>query len=114
MDENQKNMEHDQLRPQTTNEVISDVSGQQGGAGQNQSAEEGSGRSYDYGSPNDDTARQGTGAGQQQGTASRGATTDTDAGSIGGPSRGAGDDRDSGLATKRSVTGSDFDGQNSI
>lgn len=123
---NERNVEQDQLRNPTTNESMREVKQDrsQHDSGQNESlrdAEKGSGRSYDYGTEGSDQA------GSERGNVSTGrsqkASRDTMAGTSDmshdqeiGKGRDIRRSQDSGqnLAPKTGVSGSDFDGQNSI
>jgi hypothetical protein len=114
--ENERTSEQDQLRGNTMNETIRNVGNMDEKNETLRDAEQGSGRSYDYGtegSDMSDTSRRNSDAGQQNASASRGGTSDMDDESIAGAGRDTRTQRGSGLTTKRSITGSDFDGQNS-
>ncbi len=114
----QKRAEEDQLRDKTMNETIRDVNNDRD-IEQNETlrnAEQGSGRSYDYGAEGSDNQRKrgGLNYDQQDTSGTRGGTVDMDDQTVSGAGRatpgatGTG----SGLAPKTGVTGSDYDGQN--
>ena len=115
----QRSSEQDQLRQSTPQEPTTNV-GQNRDMEQNESlrdAEQGSGRSYDYGTEGSDMDRGGTGrrndhSGHQNLSSNTGGTVDMGPNSITGSNRESRAGTGSGLNTKRSVTGSDFDGQN--
>lgn len=113
----EQNVEQDQLRNPTTNEVIREVSGDRGENETLRDAEQGSGRSYDYGTPGSEQAGSnnlnvGRNSSHEtmHGTADMSSDQELGSGRDVRRSQGSGQN----LAPKLGVTGSDFDGQNSI
>lgn len=105
MEENQRNrMSEERLRSERNDESLNTSS--QPGQMDREGKEQGSGRSYDYGTE---------GQGQQTGRQNVGSEGSSNMGNRSDHAResGSGMGQGSGLNTKRSVTGSDYDGQNS-
>jgi hypothetical protein len=120
----QQNTEQDQLRNPTTNEVIREVGQDRGENETLRDAEQGSGRSYDYGtqgseqagSNNEQASNNNMNTGRNSSRETMAGTTDMSHDQEMGSGRDVRRTQGSGqnLAPKLGTTGSDFDGQNSI
>ena len=111
MEENQRNqMREERTRREGADESLN-TSSQTGGQQKREGTEQGSGRSYDY-EAGEQSGNEGMQGDRENMTQNQGGTTNL--GNTGGNSRqGRSMGEGSGLNTKRSVTGSDSDGQNS-
>ena len=107
---NQRSSEQDQLRNETTNEAIRNTGNtpNQNNQSQQENIEDSSGRSYDYGTSNDRTS---TDASDLTSSSNRSGNTDLSNSTTTGSGHDTITHRGADLTTKKSVTGSDFDGQ---